>query len=260
MTLGGRAGRIRIARAIFALLAFVVCASPAIAGDYSNWTAVVLAGDWRSHAGGDTDAFDNARRDVAKALVKAGFEPGNLVQFSLRPPRAGDGVDVTTDPRIPVEAFQRMAAKAKDGCLFYLTSHGSPDGAVFGPAGMLRPMLLARLMDETCPDRPSVVIISACFSGVFVQPLANRQRMIVTAARPDRSSFGCGDKDKYPYFDNCVLQSLPQSKTFPDLAGLATACVSKRETEEHLEPASEPQTWIGSEARMILPLEQLGKP
>jgi hypothetical protein len=105
-----------------------------------------------------------------------------------------------------------------------------------------------------------VVIISACFSGVFVPPLQNAQRMVITAARPDRSSFGCGDKDKYPYFDNCVLQSLPQSKSFPKLAELATACVGKRETEEHLTPASEPQTWIGAEARMILPLEILGKP
>ncbi len=260
MTLKGWVGRIGIARAFLALLALALFVPQARAGDYSNWAAVVVAGDWRSHAGGDTDAFDNARRDVAKALVKAGFDPDNVVQFSLRPPRAGDGADVTTDPRIPVEAFQKSAAKAKDGCLFYLTSHGSPQGAVFGPAGLLPPLLLARLMNDTCPGRPSVVILSACFSGVFVEPLASPQRMIVTAARSDRSSFGCGDKDKYPYFDNCVLQSLPVSKTFPDLAQLATACVSKRETEEHLQPASEPQTWIGSEARMILPLEMLGKP
>ena len=44
-------------------------------GDFSHWAAVVVAGDWRSHAGGDTEAFDNTRKDVAAALVKAGFDP-----------------------------------------------------------------------------------------------------------------------------------------------------------------------------------------
>jgi hypothetical protein len=260
VTLSAWAGRTGIARAIVAVLAFAMLASPVRAGDYSRWAAVVLAGDWRSHSGADTDSFDNARRDVAKALVKAGFEPSNIVQFSLRPPRPGDGPDVTVDARVPIRAFQAAAATAPEGCLFYLTSHGSPDGAVFGPSLMLTPPMLARVIDETCPARPSVVIVSACFSGVFVQPLAGPQHMVLTAARPDRSSFGCGDKDKYPYFDACVLQSLPHSNSFPKLAQLATACVARRETEEHLTPPSEPQTWIGVEARMILPLEILGKP
>ena len=63
----------------------------------------------------------------------------------------------------------------------------------------------------------AIVVISACFSGVFVPALAGDQRMILTAARPDRTSFGCGESDKYPYFDDCFLSSAPQARDFLDL-------------------------------------------
>ena len=61
------------------------------------------------------------------------------------------------------------------------------------------------------------MIISACFSGVFVPALAGPNRMVLTAARPDRSSFGCGEADKYPYFDQCVLESMPHAADFAAL-------------------------------------------
>jgi hypothetical protein len=108
-----------------------------------------------------------------------------------------------------------------------------------------------------CGERPTVVIISACYSGVFVDPLEAPNRVILTAARPDRSSFGCSDKDRYPYFDNCILQNLPVAGDFLDLARRARLCVSKRETDEHLEPASEPQTWIGGQAKLWEPFLRL---
>jgi hypothetical protein len=237
---------------IFAALA----ARPASAGDYANWAAIVVAGDWRSHGGGETEAFENTRRDVAKALVVAGFSPDHVAQVSLRPPKAGDPSHDSVSARVAAETFLAMAAKAKDGCLFYLTSHGSPDGAVFGPDLLLTPSSLGALLDSACPGRPTVVVISACFSGIFASGVAAPERMVMTASRADRSSFGCGDKDKYPYFDACILKTLPEATDFPNLAVRARACVAKRETEENLDPPSEPQTVIGAAARMTLPLER----
>lgn len=227
-------------------------------GEFARWAAVVIAGDWRSHAGGDTEAFDNTRRDVASALVRAGFDPANVRQYSLRPIRPGDDPKVYVHPKTAIEGFETAARTATAGCLFYVSSHGSPAGAVFGPTLTLSPMMLKFTLDQVCAERPTVVIISACYSGVFVEPLEAPNRVILTAARPDRSSFGCSDKDRYPYFDACILQSLPQSGDFLDLARRARACVSKRETDEHLEPASEPQTWIGGEAKLWEPFLRLG--
>jgi hypothetical protein len=224
--------------------------------DFSDWAVVVVAGDWRSHAGGSTEAFDNTRRDVTEALVKAGFDPANIRQYSLRPPHAGDDPKVVTTAQAAVNGFVDVAQKAQGGCLFYVSSHGSPAGAVFGPMDTLSPMKLSIILDEVCRERPTVVVISACFSGVFLPTIEKPNRMVMTAAREDRSSFGCSDKDRYPYFDNCILQSLPSSADFLVLSRKARQCVEKREVEEQLDPHSEPQTWIGSEAKEWIPFQR----
>ena len=78
------------------------------------------------------------------------------------------------------------------------------------------------------------------------------------AARPDRSSFGCSDKDKYPYFDECVLKSLPQAKDFVILSRMTRDCVAKKEADFNLTPASEPQTYVGGEIGLLLPFMKFG--
>ena len=105
-----------------------------------------------------------------------------------------------------------------------------------------------------------LVMLSACFSGVYVPELALPNRMVLTAARPDRTSFGCGEADKYPYFDDCMLQSLPQARDFIALAANVRTCVSARELKEGMKPPSEPQLWIGPQLRPMLPLYGFAQP
>ncbi|MFN4102102.1 MAG: C13 family peptidase, partial [Pararhodobacter sp.] len=95
--------------------------------------------------------------------------------------------------------------------------------------------------------RPTVVIVSACYSGVFVPVLAAPNRMILTAARADRVSFGCTADAQYPYFDGCVLSSLPGAEDFVHLASQTRRCVAAREKAERLTPPSEPMTRIGAD-------------
>jgi hypothetical protein len=61
------------------------------------------------------------------------------------------------------------------------------------------------MIDDVCGEKPTVVVLSSCFSGVFVPALARPDRIVLMAARRDRNSFGCGQTDRYPYFDKCVL-------------------------------------------------------
>jgi hypothetical protein len=89
---------------------------------------------------------------------------------------------------------------------------------------------------------------------VFVPVLAGPDRMVFTAARPDRASFGCGAEEVYTYFDGCVLESLPKATRLDVLAELARACVARRETEMGMTPPSEPQISIGPEMAKRLPL------
>jgi hypothetical protein len=245
----------RAAAAVIGLLAFLLApCSPAVAaGPFSNWTAVVIAGDFHAHSGGPTEAFDNARRDVSKALVELGFDKAEIQQFSVRPQRYPADAPGQSDARTIYDALRIKAETAKAGCLFYISSHGSPEGAILGE-DLLHPHLLAAMLDDACPNRPSVVVISACFSGVFIPPLRKSDRLILTAARPDRASFGCGESDKYPFFDDCFLSSAPGAHDFAALGAGVQACVARKEKETGAEPASEPQVWIGAALRPILPL------
>lgn len=244
-------------RALVGLFALVLACgfAPADAptkSPFRDWAAVVVAADWRATNGKPTAAFENARRDVSALLLGSGFRSENLRTFAVDPGgRAGVG---ETTPRNVFTAVQQTSRDARAGCLLYFTSHGSPKGIVFGRKALLPPGVLARLVDATCAKRPTVVMISACFSGVYVPALAAPNRLILTAARPDRTSFGCGEDDVYPFFDACVLESWPKAADFLALGQSIRSCVARRETELKLSPPSEPQISAGAAIRPLLPL------
>ncbi len=221
------------------------------AGAFADWAAVVISGDFHAHDGGPSEAFDNARRDVSRELVGVGFSAANMRQFSVRPERYQDEHLMISDPDLIGEKLGGLAAQAQGGCLVYFSSHGSPSGVVVG-LNLLSPAGLSLMVDQACGSRPTVVIISACFSGVFVQPLGRPNRMVLTAARPDRSSFGCGSSDRYPYFDACVIQTLPSASDFADLGRKVQACVADREKATGMTPPSEPQMFVGSELKPLI--------
>jgi len=244
-------------RGIFRLLAVsavaVLAASQAsAAGVFSDWAAIVVAGDWHAHDGGPSEAFDNARRDIARDLVQLGFAPENVEQFSVRPDNYHDTRPQASDAHSIATALWDLSNKTNSGCLVYFTSHGSPSGIVMGN-DTYAPSSMSQMLDNTCSGRPTVVVVSACFSGVFVPALQAPNRMILTAARPDRASFGCGSSNYYTFFDQCVLETLPASPDFPTLGRGVQACVAAREKKEHMAPPSEPQLWIGAEAQTSLP-------
>jgi len=219
---------------------------------FSDWAAIIVAGDWHAHDGSPSEAFDNARRDIARDLVQLGFAPDNVQQFSVRPDRYPDTHPLSSDAHSIATSLWDLSNKTSTGCLVYFTSHGTPSGIVMG-SDTYAPSSLSQMLDNTCSGRPTVVIMSACFSGVFVSALQAPNRMILTAARPDRTSFGCGSSNYYTFFDQCVLETLPASPDFPTLGRGVQACVAAREKREHMTPPSEPQLWIGAQAQTSLP-------
>jgi hypothetical protein len=213
---------------------------------FANWAVVVISGDDEAaHVDAHTEAFDNARRDIGRALERRGFAAANIAEYSVEPNQHPDTRPGPAEFDAIAAGLRREAQRTGAGCLIYLTSHGSPDGAVLGDR-ILPPRALSRMIGSACGARPTVVVVSACFSGVFVPILAGPDRLVLTAARRDRSSFGCGEADTYPFFDGCVLESLPTARDFLVLAARTKACVARRELEEKVAPPSEPQISIGA--------------
>ena len=222
------------------------------ANTFSNWAAIVVAGDWHSHSGAPSEVFDNARRDVSAGFERIGVSPDNLIQFSVRPDRYPEAHPLQADADTVANSLWDLSNRASGGCLIYFSSHGSPDGIVLG-GSILTPPMLEAMLHNSCAGRPTVVILSACFSGAFVPALAGPNRLILTAARWDRTSFGCGDNDKYPFFDDCVLKSLPRATDFPQLAQDVDDCVARREQAVHVDRPSDPQLSVGVRVLAALP-------
>ncbi len=235
------------APAIFALALGLAVFGPcaAEAATFDSWAAVVVAGDWRGHAGEPVEVFDNARREVTANLVRRmGFSPLNVRQFSTRPELYPDAMALPADLDTITDALNELTRQATGGCFVFFTSHGTNYGMMLNNR-LLTTRAVAELIDNSCGVRPTIVIVSACYSGIFVAALAADNRMIMTAARSDRQSFGCGQEFEYTYFDSCLLQSMSAAATFGDLARDTQDCVTRRESEEGIGPASEPQVFIG---------------
>ena len=240
-------------RRILSVLVALALAGPASAAAFADWAVVVVAGDdHAAHEAARTEAFDNARRDVSDLLVKRGFSRSKLAEFSVRPTGDASGRPAVSTPDAIFGKLAELARGAPGGCLIYLTSHGSRDGVLIGD-DVLPPGRLAAAVTRACGARPTAIVLSACFSGGSLPALRGPDRFILTAARRDRSSFGCSESDKYPYFDACVIEALPTAKAFDDLAASARACVAKREDDENLRPRSEPQLWIGADFKRNAP-------
>lgn len=243
----------RMRSAVAAAVAALFFSLPAFAaGGFSDWAAIVVAADWHAHSGAPSEVFDNARRDIAADLLRMGFRPENVEQFSVRPenypaqqPRRSDAQTIAT-------SLWDLSNRTTGGCFVYFTSHGGPDGIVLG-VETLSPRKMNQMISNACGDRPTVTIVAACFSGVFVPTLSGPERFVMTAARPDRTSFGCGELDRYTFFDNCMLQNLPGAGDFPDLAKEVMACVSAREKREGISLPSDPQLSVGSLVASTLP-------
>jgi hypothetical protein len=218
---------------------------------FADWAAVVIAGDWRAHNGQPSEVFDNGRREIAKKLISVGFRPSNILQFSVRPERyAAERVQPSTGEAI-TNGMTELARRALGGCLLYLTSHGTPQGVIIGDR-LVDPPPLADLIDLACGDRPAVAVISACFAGQFIGPMQGPRHVIFTAARPDRTSFGCGEADEFTFFDACMVQEFDRAGNFSELATRVDDCVRRRETQMMVDAPSEPQFFLGPEVAYTL--------
>lgn len=160
------------------------------------------------------------------------------------------------------QAIAGVAAKMnldEDVLLLFLTSHGGKDAAlVVEQAGLSLKDVgasdIRAALDES-GIRWRIIIVSACYSGSFIDPLKDRYSLIATASRADRNSFGCTDDRELTYFGEALFRdALPKAGTLREALWIARDLVSAKEEAEGLEP-SEPQIYVGGD--MYSKLEQI---
>jgi hypothetical protein len=210
------------------------------AGAAGTWQVVLAAGD-------DAEpVFDNATHEMNRRLAAAGIPPGNIRRLSASAPGLAAGAEPAT-AEVLLRRIAELPARPGDQCLIFLTSHGERGSGVWLARSnrALTPDELARALSRGCAAVPTVVIVSACYSGSFAAGKMTRSnRIVLTAARGDRPSFGCQAHRTYNFFDECLLGALPQAATWRSVSDGADRCVRRMEHALGVQP-SEPQAYFG---------------
>jgi hypothetical protein len=135
-----------------------------------------------------------------------------------------------------------------DVLVLFLTSHGSQDGLEVSngslPLVQLAPSDLREALDDS-GIRYRVIVVSACYAGVFLDELKSETSAIITASDASHSSFGCDDDRDLTWFGEAFLKdALPASGSLEEAFHKAAALVARREEEQH-QVHSNPQLYVG---------------
>jgi hypothetical protein len=186
---------------------------------------------------GDQGVFRKEATGAAQVVVgRFGSGPIN-VQYNSK---KGGSATIETLAMSLQAAANGMDAE-NDILFLILTSHGSPAGLAVKAGRLTQTLTPSKLADMLARTgvRHKVVVISACYSGVFIPRLANPNMLIITAADADHQSFGCRDKARWTYFGDAFFNvALRQAKSLKDAFVVARALVQKRELHEHIEPSN----------------------
>ena len=145
----------------------------------------------------------------------------------------------------------------QDVVMVYLTSHGGRDHKLaveFPPLQLeaLAPATLKEMLDGA-GIKWRIIVVSACYSGGFIEPLKDDYTLIMTASAADRTSFGCGSESEATYFGDALFQhALRFEDSFVKAFEQAKQRIAERERTEKRE-SSNPQLFVGDKMAAKLP-------
>jgi hypothetical protein len=160
---------------------------------------------------------------------------------------------------IVLARIAELIDRQEDAIILYTTSHGAPVGLYYNDGdngyGLISPSRLAGMLDQL-GLRNRLLILNACYAGVFVPRLRSDTSAIVTAASRDRSSFGCVAENDWTFFGDAMINhGLRSAQPLAAAFAEADKLVARWETQLRVRP-SQPQSSIGAgTARWLAPLE-----
>lgn len=157
-----------------------------------------------------------------------------------------------------VEAIAARMDRERDVLVVYLTSHGARNfrlSAAHWPLQVegLAPADLRRALD-VAGIRHRVIAISACYSGGWIAPLASDTSLVMTAADPEHTSYGCGRLSELTFFGRAVFhEQLRSTRSFERAFAAAVPVIRQREQEAGKgDGFSNPQISVGAQIRPAL--------
>ncbi len=203
-------------------------------------------------AGLDGDpVFGRESNETAKVLARRYDAAGRTVLLASGTSNAPDG----SPPNLAASlaAIAERMDRTEDVLVLYATAHGAPGiGIVYKDGdkgyGLIAPQRLAGLLDELGIKR-RLIIVSACYSGQFVDALAGPDSVVLTAADNDRTSFGCEPSNDWTFFGDALInRSLRTPAKLEAAAADAYRSISEWEFAGGL-TSSKPRIFVGERAK-----------
>ncbi|WP_233503419.1 C13 family peptidase [Sphingomonas psychrotolerans] len=205
----------------------------------------------------DSDpVFGREARETAKVLSRRYDAAGRTLLLARNGDAPAGSLESLT---LALARVAEVMDKKQDVLVLYATSHGAKIGIAYHDGdegyGILSPKRLAAILDEL-GIRNRLLILSACYSGVFVPVLSNDNTVLLTAASSDRTSFGCRAENDWTFFGDALINhALRKPQPLGDALVEARDMISEWEMSNRL-PSSNPQVTVGEGVEAWLaPLE-----
>ena len=218
--------------------------TPRVAGK-PNLYVVAFAGD------GGEDVFRNEVEYAAQLFPQRFGPTAHALVLENSPDTLGTRPLASwSNLEAALDGVSKVMKPDQDILLLYMTSHGDEDHNLLVdmdplPLDQIGAADLAGILAKR-PFKWKVLVVSACYSGGFVPPLHGAGTLVLTAARADRSSFGCGSDSDATYFGKAwLVDALNQTPDFIAAFHQASAEIAQWEKRDKL-TASEPQIDVGA--------------
>ncbi|OGA88843.1 MAG: peptidase C13 [Burkholderiales bacterium GWA2_64_37] len=195
------------------------------------------------------------RNDVllAEKLVKD-IDPNALMLKLANPARdqSADWPQATPENFALVMSKMAEVARPRDRVLLFISTHSNPGLLNINAGGKHLPPLTPKILSNALAplnDVPTLVVLSACYSGAFIEPLKAPNRVLLTATDARRTTFNCQYKgDHTPFAEALFGQAGAQSRSVTDWMGEAQKSIAAQEKRRKV-PTSQPRIFVGDEAK-----------
>lgn len=223
----------------------------------------------------DSDAvFGREARAAGEVLLRRYGAAGRTIVLA-----GSDGSGPSALPRgtpatlaLALARIAELIDRQEDALILYTTSHGAPFGLYYNDGnngyGLISPTRLKSMLDQLGLGN-RLLIVSACYSGVFVPILQSDTTAIVTAASYDRTSFGCAAENDWTFFGDAMInhalrKAQPLAAAFTEAQGLVTDWEKQLQVRPSLPQSSiggGTARWLGAlERRLPAATEPVGRP
>lgn len=198
----------------------------------TNLYLISFAGD------GEENVFRN-EVDYVEKLFSERFDAKGRILTLVNNPSTLDRRPIASlsNLEIAIDALGKKLDPNDDVLMLFITTHGSRAHELYVsldplPLDQIVPEDLADLFSES-PIKHRVFVISACYSGGFIDALKDDNTMVLTAARGDRASFGCGTTSEITDFGRAFfVDALNRTASFTDAFADAKKEIDAWETRD----------------------------